>query len=83
MRYARFLVRPARDEFDVGLTVILGTLDPVAPRGSSSHDLRTEYKTISKARIIGEGNCMHDWRHYLHSKLTRKDSVSLFSTNDV
>ena len=57
MRYdAGFLVRPTRDEFDVGLAVILRTLDPAALRGCSSHDLRTEHKTISKARSNKENS---------------------------
>ena len=60
MRYdAGFLVRPARDKFDVGLVVILCTLGPVASRGCASHDLRTEHKIISKAR--SNENFMYGW----------------------
>lgn len=58
MRYdAGFLVGPARDEFDVGLVVILRTLG----RGCASHDLRTEHKIISKARGKYYDNFMYHW----------------------
>lgn len=83
MRYVvGFLVRPTRDELDVGLAVVLRTLGLAALRCCSSHDLRTEHKTISKGRI-NDGNILCRQQYYLYSKLTRNDSVSLFSTNDV